>query len=66
VPASPAARIGVEMTSFRRKAWRQEEGQHVAEYAVMLAVVLAIAMGPIRLIGSRAGNVFDSVDSAIQ
>ena len=32
----------------------------------MLAVVLAMAMGPIRLIGSRAGNVFDTVDGAIQ
>ena len=66
VPASPAARIGVEMTGVLRKAWRQEEGQDVAEYAVMLAVILAIAIGTIRVIGSHAGNVFASVGSAIQ
>lgn len=54
------------MTSVLRKAWRQEEGQGVAEYAVMLTVVLAIAIGPIRLIGSRAGSVFHNVGSAIQ
>ena len=54
------------MTGVLRKAWRQEEGQDVAEYAVMLAVILAIAIGTIRLIGSHAGNVFASVGSAIQ
>jgi hypothetical protein len=32
----------------------------------MLAVILAIAMGTIRLIGSNANNVFSSVGSAIQ
>jgi Flp pilus assembly pilin Flp len=54
------------MTDFLQKAWCQEEGQDVAEYAVMLAVILVIAIGTIRLIGSHAGNVFASVGSAIQ
>lgn len=48
------------------RTWRQEEGQDVAEYAVMLAVILAIAIGTIRLIGSHAGNVFANIGSAIQ
>ena len=43
-----------------------DDGQHVAEYAVMLAVVLAVVVGTIRLIGSSANNVFSSVGSAIQ
>jgi len=54
------------MTDVLRKVWQQEEGQDVAEYAVMLAVILTIAIGTIRLIGSHAGNVFASVGSAIQ
>jgi Flp pilus assembly pilin Flp len=54
------------MTNFLQKAWCQEEGQDVAEYAVMLAVILVIAIGTIRLIGSHAGNVFAGVGSAIQ
>jgi Flp pilus assembly pilin Flp len=54
------------MTNFLPGAWRQEEGQDVAEYAVMLAVILAMAIGTIRLIGSHASNVFASVGSAIQ
>jgi Flp pilus assembly pilin Flp len=54
------------MTDFLRRVLRQDEGQDVAEYAVMLAVILAIAIGTIRLIGSHAGGEFASVASAIQ
>jgi Flp pilus assembly pilin Flp len=56
----------MKFTDFLRNAWREDEGQDVAEYAVMLAVILAIAIGTIRLIGAHAGNVFASVGSAIQ
>jgi Flp pilus assembly pilin Flp len=45
--------------------WSDERGQDVAEYAVMLAVVLVIVVGTIRLIGSNANNVFSSVASSI-
>jgi Flp pilus assembly pilin Flp len=46
--------------------WREERGQDIAEYAVMLAVILAIVVGTIRLIGASANNVFSSVASSIQ
>jgi len=46
--------------------WRQEQGQDIAEYAVMLAVILVIVVGTIRLIGSNANNVFSSVASSVQ
>lgn len=45
--------------------WLQDDGQDVAEYAVMLAVVLVIVVGTVRLIGSNANNVFSSVSSSI-
>jgi Flp pilus assembly pilin Flp len=48
------------------KLWSDERGQDVAEYAVMLAVVLVIVIGTVRLIGSNANNIFSSVASAIQ
>jgi Flp pilus assembly pilin Flp len=48
------------------KLWNDEAGQDIAEYAVMLAVVLVIVVGTVRLIGSNAGTVFSSVGSAIQ
>lgn len=49
-----------------RKLWCEEEGQDIAEYAVMLAVILVIVVGTIRLIGSNANNVFSNVASSIQ
>ncbi len=54
------------MAKFLQNMWHDEQGQDVAEYAVMLAVILVIVVGTIRLIGSNANNVFSSVGSAIQ
>jgi Flp pilus assembly pilin Flp len=50
---------------FLHQLWSDERGQDVAEYAVMLAVVLVIVVGTIRLIGANANNVFSSVSSSI-
>jgi len=49
------------MNNFLSKLWSDEAGQDVAEYAVMLAVVLVIVVGTIQLIGSNASNVFSNV-----
>jgi Flp pilus assembly pilin Flp len=49
-----------------KNLWKDEQGQDVAEYAVMLAVILVIVVGTIRLIGSNANNVFSNVGSSIQ
>jgi Flp pilus assembly pilin Flp len=48
------------------KLWRDDKGQDIAEYAVMLAVILVIVVGTIRLIGSNANNVFSNVASSVQ
>jgi Flp pilus assembly pilin Flp len=48
------------------RLWSDEQGQDIAEYAVMLAVILVIVVGTIRLIGSNANNVFSSVSSSLQ
>jgi Flp pilus assembly pilin Flp len=49
-----------------QQLWNDERGQDIAEYAVMLAVILVIVVGTIRLIGSNANTVFSQVGSAIQ
>jgi len=49
-----------------RKLWCEQAGQDIAEYAVMLAVILTVVVGTIRLIGSSANTVFSSVASSIQ
>lgn len=51
---------------FFQQLWSDESGQDIAEYAVMLAVILVIVVGTIRLIGSNANTVFSQVGSAIQ
>lgn len=53
------------MIRVLEQLWSDERGQDIAEYAVMLAVILVIVVGTIRLIGSNANNVFSSVGSAI-
>jgi len=59
-------RRGVEMKDVLVGLWREDEGQDIAEYAVMLAVILVIVVGTIRLIGTNANTIFSSVASSIQ
>jgi Flp pilus assembly pilin Flp len=56
----------INMTSFARRLWKDDAGQDIAEYAVMLAVILVLVVGTIRLVGSNANNVFSSAASSIQ
>jgi Flp pilus assembly pilin Flp len=46
--------------------WNDDTGQDIAEYAVMLAVILVLVVGTIRLVGSNANNVFSAAASSIQ
>jgi Flp pilus assembly pilin Flp len=56
---------GVNMSYLLRKLW-DDEGQDIAEYAVMLAVILVLVVGTVRLVGSNANNAFSEVGSSIQ
>ena len=53
------------MKKFVRSVWNNQDGQDIAEYAVMLAVILVIVVGTVRLVGSNANNVFSSVASTV-
>jgi len=65
-PQMLSKKRGELMEYSLRNLWSDEEGQDIAEYSVMLAVILVIVVGTVRLIGSNAGNVFSQVGSAIQ
>jgi Flp pilus assembly pilin Flp len=54
------------MSEFVNRLWSEDAGQDIAEYAVMLAVILVLVVGTIRLIGSNANNAFSNVASSIQ
>jgi Flp pilus assembly pilin Flp len=53
------------MEKLMKRLWSDEQGQDIAEYAVMLAVILVLVVGTIRLIGGSSNNVFSSVASSI-
>jgi Flp pilus assembly pilin Flp len=57
---------GEIMSYLLSTLWSDEEGQDIAEYSVMLAVILVIVVGTVRLIGANASNVFSQVGSAVQ
>jgi Flp pilus assembly pilin Flp len=56
---------GGETMKLIRTLWSDDAGQDIAEYAVMLAVILVLVVGTVRLIGSNANNAFSSVASSL-
>jgi Flp pilus assembly pilin Flp len=54
------------MVNLFRRLWEDSSGQDIAEYAVMLAVILVLVVGTIRLIGSNANNAFSAAASVVQ
>ncbi|HEX6505791.1 MAG TPA: hypothetical protein VF011_21320 [Terriglobales bacterium] len=54
------------MITLLRSLILNDEGQDIAEYAVMVAAILIVVIGTIRLIGSNANTVFSSVASSVQ
>jgi Flp pilus assembly pilin Flp len=54
------------MIFLLHRTWLNDEGQDIAEYAVMLATILMVVIGTLRLIGSNLTTVFSNVASSIQ
>ena len=44
------------MSCFLAQVWANDQGQDIAEYAVMLAVILVIVVGTIRLPSDERRN----------
>lgn len=57
--------LEVTMLQFCRMLWSDDQGQDIAEYAVMLAVILVLVIGTVRLIGGNANNAFSTVASSM-
>jgi Flp pilus assembly pilin Flp len=53
------------MVNLMKRLWSEDEAQDIAEYAVMLAVILVLVVGTVRLIGGSSNNVFSNVASSI-
>jgi Flp pilus assembly pilin Flp len=55
-----------EIWTLLEDAWSDDAGQDVAEYAVMLAVIIVVVVGTLKIIGGKSNNVFSEVASSIQ
>ena len=53
------------MKDLLQSLWSNQQGQDIAEYGVILAVIVVLVIGTVRLVGSNANNVFSSVSSSV-
>jgi Flp pilus assembly pilin Flp len=53
------------MVKMLRNLWKDEQGQDVAEYALMLAVILVVVFGAVQLIGTNANTIFGQAAGAL-
>jgi pilus assembly protein Flp/PilA len=53
------------MKDLLHSLWSNQQGQDIAEYGVILAVIVVLVIGTVRLVGSNANNVFSSVSSSV-
>ena len=54
------------MKDLLYRMWSDDEGQDIAEYAVMLAVIVVIVVGTVSLIGRNANNIFSEIASTLK
>jgi pilus assembly protein Flp/PilA len=53
------------MKDLLQRLWSNQQGQDIAEYGVILAVIMVLVIGTVRLVGSNANHVFSSVSSSV-
>jgi Flp pilus assembly pilin Flp len=62
----PSPEQGDSIVRPIRQTWSREDGQGLIEYAVICSLVLVLAIGTVRLVGSNAKHAFSTVVSAFQ
>jgi len=53
------------MRQLLNRMYFADEGQDVAEYAIMLGVVLVLVVGTVQMIAANSNNVFSGIASKI-
>lgn len=54
------------MKNLLTRFWNNDEAQDIAEYALMLAVILVIVITTVSLIGTNANTIFSKVANALE
>src|SRR5262245_42196619 len=57
-------RGGTTMALFTR-FWKNEEGQDLAEYALLIALIALVVIGAVTLLGTRIQTVFNNIANAL-
>ena len=53
------------MAKLLSQFWSDERGQDIAEYAVMLALIIVVCITAITALGTNANKTFNSVSATI-
>jgi Flp pilus assembly pilin Flp len=53
------------MNHLMCNAWHQDSGQDIAEYALMLTVILLVTLAVVQSIGSGANGIFAQIANAL-
>jgi len=55
-----------EIANLLSTVWSDDSAKDIAEYAVMLAVILVIVVATVKIIGGKSNNIFSEVASSIE
>jgi Flp pilus assembly pilin Flp len=64
-PAGKVRSAMQQLLNCLRKIWNDDQGQDIAEYALMLTVILLVVVGAVTSIGSHANTIFNTVASQL-
>jgi len=48
------------MTNLLMRLWKEEEGQDLTEYGLLLVLIALVAVGSMKTIGSAIANIFSN------
>jgi pilus assembly protein Flp/PilA len=53
------------MKNLMTRLWTNEEGQDLAEYALLVALIALVVIGAVTLLGTQIQTVFNNIANAL-
>lgn len=53
------------MMNLVKRLWKEEEGQGLVEYALILALIAIIVIGTVRVVGNDVEATFDKIENSL-
>ena len=54
------------MLNLLRRLWKEEEGQGMVEYGLIIVLISIVVITALTLTGTRLDTIFDKIASALQ